>query len=80
MIDENIILGAGGANVSSLKIQQQSPTKGKFQERPSKLGLIVYCLIFCFMITLYRDLTTNKLISRRSGDKFIWFSNSPGTL
>ena len=40
MIDENIILGAGGANVSSLKIQQQSPTKGKFQERTSELSSI----------------------------------------
>ena len=69
MIDENIILGAGGANVSSLKIQQQSPTKGKFNERLTKLGLILNCLIP--LITSYRDLTTNKLISRRSGDKFI---------
>ena len=71
MIDENIILGAGGANVSSLKIQQQSPTKGKFHERLTKLGLILNCLIFRPLITSYRDLTTNKLISRRSGDKFI---------
>ena len=30
LYDRYIILGAGGVNVSSLKIQQQSPTKGMF--------------------------------------------------
>ena len=49
MIDENIILGAGGANVSSLKIQQQSPTKGKFQEWLCKLGIIANCPIDYFI-------------------------------